>query len=140
VNLCDRARKLRPDIVFGADVIAGFPTETEEMFKNTCDLVESCKMTWLHVFPYSARKGTPAARMPQVPSAIRKERANILRSIGDKAAKDHHASLVGQRVSALIENGGIGCTPQFAKVKISCDAPVGCVVDVLCSGAEGDPA
>lgn len=136
--LCERARKARPDIVFGADLIAGFPTETDEMFQNTCDLIERCGITWLHVFPYSARKGTPAARMPQVPSDMRKQRAEILRSIGEKATLAHHKSLIGKTVQVLVENNGVCCTPHFAKLRLSGSARVGSVVNVKCTELDGD--
>lgn len=131
-RLVERARKARPDIVFGADVITGFPTETEAMFENTFDAVEICRITWLHVFPYSSRKGTPAARMPQVPAAVRKERAERLRALGARFAEDHQRALLGKKVKILIEKKGIGCTPHFAKLKISGDAPVGRIVDAQC--------
>jgi len=85
VDLCNELRELRPDIVFGADLIAGFPTETDAMFENSLKLVEDCGLTYLHVFPYSARKGTPAAKMPQVPGPVRKERAARLRAAGEAA-------------------------------------------------------
>lgn len=140
IALCRRARDLRPDIVFGADIIAGFPTETEAMFTHTCDLARECGLTWLHVFPYSSRKGTPAARMPQVQSVIRQERAERLRALGEKAAEKHHESLVGKMVSVLVENNGIGCTPHFAKLKLSGNAPVGHIVDAACVGMENNTA
>lgn len=88
IEMCERARRLRPDIVFGADLIAGFPTETEEMFENTLRLVEECNLTFLHVFPYSSRPQTPAAKMPQVDLALRKERAARLRALGEKQVKN----------------------------------------------------
>jgi threonylcarbamoyladenosine tRNA methylthiotransferase MtaB len=137
-RLTERMRKVRPDIVFGADIIAGFPTETESMFMNTFDLVEQCGLTWLHVFPYSARKGTPAAKMPQVHGSLRKERADRLRALGEKAARRHFESLVGRTVKVLVENNGIGCTPQFAKLKLLGKAPVGRIVDVQCARSEND--
>lgn len=83
INMCSRARSYRPDIAYGADIIAGFPTETEEMFQRTLDIVEECDLTFLHVFPYSEREGTPAAHMPSVEKAVRKERAARLRALGD---------------------------------------------------------
>ncbi len=137
-QLCTRARALRPDMVFGADVIAGFPTETEERFRQTAELIEECGLTWLHVFPYSARKGTPAARMPQVPVRLRQERAERLRALGKAAAKKHYDSLIGKTLSVLVENNGVGCTPQFAKLKLVGAAPVGHIVDATCLGMEND--
>ncbi|HUY69140.1 MAG TPA: tRNA (N(6)-L-threonylcarbamoyladenosine(37)-C(2))-methylthiotransferase MtaB [Alphaproteobacteria bacterium] len=130
VALCDRARRLRPGIAFGADLIAGFPTESDAMFRNTEDLVEECGLTWLHVFPYSARKGTPAARMPQVHGALRKERAERLRALGEKAATRHVQSLIGKSFDVLVEKNGFGRTRQFAKVKLAGHAPVGEIVTV----------
>jgi len=138
--LCRRARELRPDIVFGADIIAGFPTETDAMFENTWNLVRECGLTWLHIFPYSSRKGTAAARMPQVQGAVRLERAERLRAFGEKAAKEHHKSLVGKTVSVLVENNGIGCTPHFAKLTLRGKAPVGHIVNAACVGVEKNTA
>jgi threonylcarbamoyladenosine tRNA methylthiotransferase MtaB len=136
LRLVERARKNRPDIVFGADIIAGFPTETEEMFENTFHLVEQCGLTWLHVFPYSARKGTPASKMPQVHGSLRVERAHRLRALGERAALRHYESLIGTTVKALVENNGISCTPQFAKLKLLGCAPVGQIVDARCVRSE----
>jgi threonylcarbamoyladenosine tRNA methylthiotransferase MtaB len=136
--LCEQARRLRPDIVFGSDIIAGFPTESDAMFRNTYDLVESCGLTWLHVFPYSSRKGTPASRMPQIHGSLRKERAERLRQLGDKAVERHHRSLIGQKIAVLVEKSGIGCTPHFAKVKLTGAAPVGHIIDVNCTGIENN--
>src|SRR5471032_1627607 len=95
IAFCDAVRRSRPDMVFGADIIAGFPTETDAMFENTRALVEEVNLTYLHVFPYSARVGTPAARMPQVPSPVRKERARILRAAGERQVAKHLAEQVG---------------------------------------------
>jgi threonylcarbamoyladenosine tRNA methylthiotransferase MtaB len=131
IALCDRARRLRPEIAFGADFIAGFPTETEAMFQNTLDLVEQCGLTWLHVFPYSARKGTPAAKMPQVNGVLRRERAERLRTAGARAETRHMAALLGQTFDVLVEQQGLGCTQQFAKVKLEGKAPLGEIVTVL---------
>lgn len=138
MKLVDRAREKRPDIVFGADIITGFPTETEAMFQNTYDLVEKCGLTWLHVFPYSSRKGTPASRMPQVHGADRKERAERLRALGQGVEHTYFASLVGKKVKILVENKGIGCTPHFAKLKLRGAAPVGQLVDAQCVSIEND--
>lgn len=140
IAFCERARRLRPEIVFGADIIAGFPTETDEMFANTLELVKQCDLTWLHVFTYSARTGTPAARMPQVHGKIRQERAAQLREAGKLAAVRHLESLVGQSVMALVEQKGVGCAPGFAKMKIPTDAEVGAVVRLKCIGRDGDMA
>ncbi len=119
IAFCREARDLRPDIVFGADLIAGFPTETEEMFRNTLDLVDECGLTYLHVFPFSPRQGTPAARMPQLGRTVVKQRAARLR---DKAAARLTAFLAAQqgRVhDVLLERDDTGRTPQFAEVAIA---------------------
>ncbi len=122
VAFCERARRLRPDIVFGADIIAGFPTELEAMFANSARLVEDCGLTYLHVFPFSPRPGTPAARMPQLDRAEVKERADRLRHIGMAALDAYLKSCHGRRIEILTENGHIGRTPHFAEMEL--DAPV----------------
>src|SRR5690606_11002456 len=99
IRFCEEVRRLRPDVVFGADIIAGFPTETEEMFQNSLKIVEECGLTHLHVFPYSARDGTPAARMPQVARAAVKQRAARLREAGERAYGRHLTGLAGTRQS-----------------------------------------
>ncbi len=118
VEFCHKVRQSRPDVVFGADIIAGFPTETDEMFDNTKRIVEECQLTFLHVFPYSKREGTPAARMPQVPSAMIKQRAKMLREEGNKAFERLAKSMIGQTVLCLIENNGFGKTDHFCPVQI----------------------
>jgi threonylcarbamoyladenosine tRNA methylthiotransferase MtaB len=140
IALCKRARALRPDMAFGADIITGFPTETEAMFQNTYDLAEECEFTWLHVFPYSARKGTPAARMPQTNGELRRERAERLRKLGEAAAGRHMAALIGKRFDVLVEQQGLGCTRQFAKVKLAEAAPLGEIVEVECFDLKGAQA
>ena len=136
LRFCEDMRRARPDIVFGADLIAGFPTETDAMFENTLALVEDCGLTWLHVFPYSARKGTPAARMPQVPKAVRKERAAQLRAAGDTAVSHHLASQIGQTHQVLLENPGQGRTEQFAEVTLT-GGPEDGMLPVRITGVEG---
>lgn len=121
IDFCVKVRELRPDVVFGADIIAGFPTETDEMFDNTLNLVRDCNLTYLHIFPYSARKGTPAARMPQVPMALRKERAAKLRQAGKDQTQDFFASRVGTKASILLETQGKGHTEHFAPVTLEGD-------------------
>jgi threonylcarbamoyladenosine tRNA methylthiotransferase MtaB len=131
VDLCARLRALRPEIAFGADLIAGFPTETEAMFANTLALVEEAGLTYLHVFPYSARKGTPAARMPQVAKGKRKERASRLRLAGGRALAGYLAGRVGKLEQVLVERGGTGRTEAFAPFHIEGAAPpVGRVIAV----------
>ncbi len=118
VRFCDEARRLRPDMVFGADLIAGFPTETDEMFANTLAHVDDCGLTFLHVFPFSARPGVPASRMPQVPGDIARERARLLRERGAARLSAHLAGEVGQRRQVLVETDGIGRTEHFAPTLI----------------------
>jgi threonylcarbamoyladenosine tRNA methylthiotransferase MtaB len=113
-----RARALRPDIVFGADLIAGFPTETEAHFAEMLALVEDCGLSFLHVFPFSARPGTPAAKMPQLPVALRRERAGRLRAAGDAAAQRLFATRLGREESVLLEKGDRGHTEQFAPLRL----------------------
>ncbi|WP_137176611.1 tRNA (N(6)-L-threonylcarbamoyladenosine(37)-C(2))-methylthiotransferase MtaB [Roseomonas sp. AR75] len=120
--LCDRARRLRPDIVFGADLIAGFPTETEDHFAAMLAMVEGCGLTFLHVFPYSERAGTPAARMPQLPVPLRRERAALLRAAGQRAARRFYDSRVGLTEQVLLERNGRGHTPHFAPVRLAEEA------------------
>jgi threonylcarbamoyladenosine tRNA methylthiotransferase MtaB len=126
---CERARSLRPGIVFGADLIAGFPTETEEMFSNTLNLLDDCGLTWLHIFPYSARKGTPAARMPQVPMERRKVRAAALRAAGERRLSLFLENQVGCEIAALVEKPGEGRSEHYAPVHLTDgSAAVGSVV------------
>ncbi len=128
--LVARARAVRPEMVFGADVIAGFPTETDERFENTAALLEDLDFTWLHVFPYSARPGTPAAKMPQVPALVRKERAARLREIGKKAVHRHIESLVGKEIEAFVEQPFLGRSPTFAEVALAREALRGQIIKV----------
>ena len=118
IEFCEQARRLRPDVAFGADLIAGFPTETDEMFSNTLDIIDACGLTYLHVFPFSARGGAPAARMPQVDGKTIKDRAAQLRAKGGAAAAAHFTAQLGRVVEVLMERGGIGRTPQFAEVQM----------------------
>lgn len=118
IRFCDDMRRLRPDIVFGADLIAGFPTETEEMFENSLRLVDDCRLTFLHVFPYSQRQGTPAVRMPQVPGIEIKTRAQRLRLEADRVLGDYLATQIGQVSDVLMETSSRGRTPQFAEVDV----------------------
>jgi threonylcarbamoyladenosine tRNA methylthiotransferase MtaB len=123
IDLCARLRAARPDIVFGADLIAGFPTESAAMFENSLRLVEECGLTFLHVFPYSARSGTPAARMPQVTGTLRRERAARLRAAGDAARERFFASRVGALADVLVEkssgNAATGHCEHFSPVRIA---------------------
>jgi threonylcarbamoyladenosine tRNA methylthiotransferase MtaB len=137
IRFCDEARRLRPDMVFGADIIAGFPTETEAMFQGSLDLVADCGLTFLHVFPFSARKGTPAARMPLVKGPEVKERAARLRAAGDAALQVHLAAQVGQAHAVLTESPRMGRTGQFTEVAFATDQPEGRIVPVVISGVQG---
>lgn len=130
LNFCARVRDLRPDVVFGADIIAGFPTETEEMFLNTLNIVGEAGLTYLHVFPYSARTGTPAARMPQVAKEIRKERAARLRYAGEKQMERFYASWVDKTTNAIVENGKQARTDHFAPLILERELASGDLVKV----------
>ena len=123
IAFCAKVRRLRPDIALGADLIAGFPTETEEMFGRSLDLVEECGLTFLHVFPYSPRPGTPAARMPQVANSAIKERAKRLRAAGEAALQRRLASEVGATREILIESDAQGRTEHYLPVAISGEMP-----------------
>ena len=114
--LCERVRRVRPDLVFGADLIAGFPTESDAMFENTLNLVHECGLTFLHVFPYSERSGTPASRMPQVPSGVRKERAALLRAAGNELRRRYFESRVGSQARVLIAADQTGYCEHYAPV------------------------
>ncbi|HEX7007488.1 MAG TPA: tRNA (N(6)-L-threonylcarbamoyladenosine(37)-C(2))-methylthiotransferase MtaB [Alphaproteobacteria bacterium] len=137
IDFCRRARRLRPDVVFGADLIAGFPTETEAMFANTLDLVAACDLTFLHVFPYSARPGTPAARMPAVPMAERRARAARLRAAGDAAFARFLDQRVGRPLSVLVEKDGFGRSEHFAPVSFDAALPAGAVVAMRARASTG---
>lgn len=136
IKVCEKARALRSDIVFGADIIAGFPTETDEMFENTFNAVRECDLTFLHVFPYSPRPGAPAARMPQVDGALRKERAKRLRDLGARQVEKHAAALIGRELSVLTEKNNRGRTPYFSEVQLDCDVPAGALVRFVAEGEE----
>ncbi|WGT52152.1 tRNA (N(6)-L-threonylcarbamoyladenosine(37)-C(2))-methylthiotransferase MtaB [Thioclava nitratireducens] len=137
IAFTEEARKLRPGIVFGADIIAGFPTETEEMFENSLRLVDDCGLTFLHVFPYSARKGTPAARMPAVKGPIVKERAARLRAKGEAALAAHLDAQVGTEQRVLTETPRVARTEGFAEVTFEADQPEGTLMSVRITGHDG---
>ncbi len=134
IRFCEDARRLRPDIIFGADIIAGFPTETDAMFENSLRLVDDCALTFLHVFPYSPRKGTPAARMPQVAGPAIKARAAQLREAGATALARHLAAQIGQIHRILTEGPRMGRTEQFTEVSLTADHPEGAIVTVQITG------
>jgi threonylcarbamoyladenosine tRNA methylthiotransferase MtaB len=137
IAFAEKARALRPDMVFGADIIAGFPTETEAMFQNSLDIVEQCGLTWLHVFPYSPRPGTPAAKMPQVPGPVRKERAARLRAAGDAQVARYLASQVGRSANVLIERPGLGRNEGFAEVAVPNHYEPGTIIRCTMTGVAG---
>src|SRR5829696_1410247 len=134
IAFCQQVRRLRPDVVFGADLIAGFPTETEEMFARSLDIVDACGLTHLHVFPFSPRPGTPAARMPQVRREIAKQRARRLRHKGDAALLQHLAGQTGMRRRVLVETNEVGRTEQFTSVQLAVPTEPGTIIEVTISG------
>lgn len=134
LRFCAEARRLRPDLVFGADIIAGFPTESDDMFENSLALVEQCGLTWLHVFPFSARPGTPAARMPQLDRSLVKARAERLRAAGARQAAAYLAGRVGTRQEVLCETATSGHTGPFAPVRLTTPATPGALARVLVTG------
>ena len=137
IAFCDEARRLRPDMVFGADLIAGFPTETEAMFENSLSLITDCDLTFLHVFPFSPRNGTPAARMPQVRGPDIKSRAARLRAVGDAALTRHLSAQVGRDHIVLIEGPRLGRTEQFTEVTFPTDQPEGQILRCRITGTAG---
>jgi threonylcarbamoyladenosine tRNA methylthiotransferase MtaB len=134
---CDKARSLRRDIVFGADFIAGFPTESDQDFADTLALADECKLTYLHVFPYSSRPGTPAARMPQLGGVIVKQRAAELRALSDRLLGEFLDAQIGKPARILIEQPGFGRTEQFAPISIGTGEP-GDLLSVLATGRTSD--
>jgi threonylcarbamoyladenosine tRNA methylthiotransferase MtaB len=136
VEFCEKVRRLRPDIVFGADIIAGFPTETGAMFENSLRLIADCGLTFLHVFPFSPRKGTPAARMPQLDRALIKHRAARLRAAGERAMQATLAGEIGKTRAVLVEKPGFGRTGHFIPVAITTGAP-GDIVAARIVASEG---
>ena len=136
IAFCEVVRRLRPETVFGADLIAGFPTETDAMFANTLAHIGDCGLTWLHVFPYSERPGTPAARMPQVDKAVRKDRARALREAGEAAVASFLAGRVGRREHVLAESAQIGRTAQYAPVRLASPAATGAIFETTIADAD----
>ncbi len=138
IRFAEEARRLRPEMTFGADIIAGFPTETEAQFENSLRLVEECDLTWLHVFPYSRREGTPAARIPnQVNGAVIKDRAARLRSVGALQVARHLTAQVGREHKVLMESPRMGRTEQFTEVGFDTDQPEGQIVDARITTQNG---
>ena len=137
INFCLEARALRPDMTFGADIIAGFPTETDAMFANSLTLVKECDLTWLHVFPYSPRPGTPAAKMPAVNGKLIKERAAKLRAAGATQVNRHLNAQIGKTHHILMENARMGRTEQFTEVLFEADQPESQIVRAKITGFAG---
>jgi threonylcarbamoyladenosine tRNA methylthiotransferase MtaB len=137
IAFCETVRRLRPDTVFGADLIAGFPTETEDMFRNSLDLVGECGLTYLHVFPFSPRPGTPAARMPQVARQVVKARAARLRERGAAALAHYLQGEVGATRRVLIESHDSGRTEHFAPVKLAGPAEAGSILELRMAAHDG---
>ena len=137
VGFCEEVRRLRPDMVFGADLIAGFPTESETMFQNSLSLVDDCGLTFLHVFPFSARPGTPAARMRQINGAVIAARAASLREKGVQALQRHLVNAKGRHIQVLMESEGRGRAGDFTPVKIDAAEGAPKVLDAVVSGHDG---
>jgi threonylcarbamoyladenosine tRNA methylthiotransferase MtaB len=137
IAFCGQIRRLRPDIAFGADIIAGFPTETEDMLARSLDLVDECGLTQLHVFPFSPRPGTPAARMPQVSRDVAKDRARRLREKGETALRAHLAKQIGSRIQVLSESTSVARTEQFVPVRLASPCAPGEMLDVAIATHDG---
>ncbi len=136
IEFCSNVRAKRPDMVFGADIIAGFPTETEEMFDNSLNLISEAGLQLLHVFPFSARNNTPAAKMPQVPHVIRKERAKRLREEGLNELDKFLKLQLGKKVKIIVEQEGLGRSDNFLQVKLPSHHKIGEIIDVTISNHE----
>ena len=119
LEFCQKIRELRGETVFGADIITGFPTETDEMFKNTKEHIDNCNLTYLHIFPFSAKKGTPAEKMPQIQNNIIKKRATELRKLGSLKLDSFLEEQIGQSHEILVEKNGFGRTEQYCEVNFN---------------------
>jgi threonylcarbamoyladenosine tRNA methylthiotransferase MtaB len=137
IAFCDQMRRLRPDVAFGGDIIAGFPTESEAMFERSLDLVDECGLTHLHVFPFSPRPGTPAARMPPVAREIVKDRARRLRETAEAALRAHLEAQRGTIRRVLVESPALGRTEHFTPVRLNAPAEPGTVLDIAIAGHDG---
>jgi threonylcarbamoyladenosine tRNA methylthiotransferase MtaB len=137
IAFCQQVRRLRPDVVFGGDIIAGFPTESEDMFARSLDLVDDCGLTHLHVFPFSPRPGTPAARMPQTAREVVKDRARRLREKGAAALSRHLDTQVGRTRRVLAESARLGRSEHFTLVGLNAAVESGMVVEVSIKGHDG---
>ena len=137
IAFCERVRRLRPDIAFGADIIAGFPTESEDMFARSLELIDECGLTQLHIFPFSPRPGSPAALMPQVDRAVVKQRARRLREKGEMALRGHLDREIGGTRRVLAESRSMGRTEQFTSVRLAASIEPGVIVDLTMTGHDG---
>ncbi|MEM9048342.1 MAG: tRNA (N(6)-L-threonylcarbamoyladenosine(37)-C(2))-methylthiotransferase MtaB [Pseudomonadota bacterium] len=138
IRFCDAVRTVRPEIVLGADLIAGFPTETEAAFENSLRLVAECGLTWLHVFPYSPRSGTPAARMPQLAKPVIRERAAQLRALGAERVAAYLQALVGSQQRVLVESPRTGRCEGFAEIRFNAERTAGTIEAVKIAAAAAD--
>ncbi|QKX03065.1 tRNA (N(6)-L-threonylcarbamoyladenosine(37)-C(2))-methylthiotransferase MtaB [Wolbachia endosymbiont of Litomosoides sigmodontis] len=138
IEFCHKVKSLRYNVAYGADIIAGFPTETDEMFQDTVNLLKEINAVYLHAFPYSKRKSTPAARMPQVPENVRKERVKSLREINKTMMNNFYQSLIGTKQSVLVEQNNIGRAENFALVKLTSKTQAKSIVKAIIMGMEND--
>jgi len=138
IEFARKVRAVRPDVVFGADIITGFPTETEEMFQNSLRLVEEIGLAYLHVFPYSEREGTPAAKMPQVAPPVRKERGARLREAGTQQLSHFLQQRIGKKARVLVEKSGQGRCEHYTMVKLDAAIPVGTIAEVEITAIQGE--
>ena len=138
IEICNHIRNLRPNATFGADLIAGFPTETQEMFSNTLKIIEECDLTHLHVFPYSERNGTPAAKMPPIPQKERRRRATLLREAGKRRMHNLLKDSIGKAASVLVEKNGIGHCERYLPFQLITPVQDGTLIRCLIKEANGD--
>ena len=138
IDLCQRLKQARPDFTFGADIIAGFPTETDEMFENSLTIISEISIPWLHVFPFSARAGTPAAKIPPIDGTVIKARAKTLREAGDKAKAQHLKARIGSEDTALFEETGFGRLPDFSRIKVDNPASAASLARIRITNANED--
>jgi threonylcarbamoyladenosine tRNA methylthiotransferase MtaB len=138
VEIVQRLKAARPEIAIGADLIAGFPTETNEMAENSLKLIDECDIVMAHVFPYSPKQGTPAARMPQVPPPVAQERARALREASARRRKSWLEGLIGTRQKVLAERGGGGHAENFAPVRMPSSGSAGKVIEVMVTSIEDE--
>ena len=138
IDLCQRLKQARPDFTFGADIIAGFPTETDEMFENSLTIISEISIPWLHVFPFSARAGTPAAKIPPIDGTVIKARAKTLREAGDQAKAQHLKARIGSEDTALFEETGFGRLPDFSRIKVDNPASAASLARIRITNANED--